>query len=126
MGRTWFAAGLLVSILLGCILLKNIVVAHTDTTSNLITQVSAYADAENYIDASQCCDEAIFYWQTHTRLLSSFLRHEDSGAVEIGLQQLKSFTETGQRESILACCAELLAQMEHIQDNERALLYNIL
>ena len=126
MARTWFACILLAAILLGCLSITWLVDKHTDAAAEIISQAADAAEREKFEEALNTCEKVILYWEEHVALLSSFLRHEDSGSVETQLQQLRSFAQSESKESFLAACAQLTAQMEHIRDSERPLLENIL
>ena len=126
MGKCVFAICLLLSILAGCLGITALVDKHTNQAVSYIEAANNAAKQKDFTRALEFCESTISYWKDHNTLLSSFLRHEDSGAIELGLQQLKAFAESESAESFHATCAELVAQMEHIKENERPLLRNVL
>ena len=126
MTRTWLAVSILIAMLLGCMTITFLVDKHTQEATQYLQNAWNAAENKDFKSALKWSEKAIDHWKGQDSFLSSFLRHEDSGAVEMELQQLKSFAQSQSAESFCATCAQLIAQMEHIRNNERALLRNIL
>lgn len=124
--RTWFAAAVLLTIPLLCLWSGSAVCRCVDELTAPLSEVAANAESENYPEAAEAAQDAKALWLSHADLLGALLRHDEADSVESGLCALIQYANVGDKDEVLAHCAELLQQIEHIRQMELPLLKNIL
>ena len=126
MKRTWFAIGLLIFILSGCIATMQIIQRHTKAAVDYINTAAEAMENENYTLAVSSCEKAISYWNDNQFSLNAFLRHDETGAVETGLTKLLKYAQLQNKNDFLILCAEVKQRLRHIRDAEFPGIHNIL
>ena len=124
--RTWIAVTVLLTIPLLCWWSGSAVFRCVDELAAPLNEVASFAEADNYADAAAAANKAKNLWVSHAGLLGALLRHDEADGVESGLSALVQYAKAGDKDEILAHCAELLQQVEHIRQMELPLLKNVL
>ena len=124
--RIWFATAILLTIPLLSWWSGNAVCRCVDELSAPLNEVIAYTEAENFSAAADAAESAKCLWLSHADLLGALLRHDEADGVESGLASLIQYAKVGDKDDVLARCAELLQQIEHIRQMELPLWKNIM
>ena len=124
--RTWVAAAVMLTIPLLCLWSGGAVCRCVDELTAPLSEVVISAEADDYPAAAEAAESAKKLWLSHADLLGALLRHDEADGVESGLSALVQYANVGDKDEILAHCAELLQQVEHIRQMELPLLKNIL
>lgn len=124
--RTWFAAAVLLLLPLICLWTGGATCRCVDELAASLKETASAAKADDFSRAAEAAESAKKQWVSHADLLGALLRHDEADGVESGLAALVQFAETGDKDELLARCAELMQQIEHIRQMELPLLKNIL
>ena len=112
--------------------LSGLHVWHLDTftgqLSDLLTQAQEQVERENWDEATRLTHQVKNRWMNHERYLHITLRHADTDAIQISMDEALAFLEGGEKQpaEYAAVNARLLTQLGLLVEAEFPTLTNIL
>lgn len=100
----------------------------TEQLTALLTQAQEQVAQENWEEAAHLTHQARDRWMDHDRYLHITLRHTDTDAIQISMDEALAFLEGGEKQpaEYAAVNARLLAQLGLLVEAELPTLTNIL
>ena len=126
MKRLWIALSTLLLLFALCAAGKAAVTERVDGMLALLDQTKTAAAQGDLSSAATAAKDAEDYWLRNGVLLGSLLRHDEADSVSTQLAELRAYAENGDRGELLAVCAALTRQLEHIRGMESPLVQNVL
>ncbi len=100
----------------------------TGQLTDLLTQAQDQAAQENWTEAARLTRQAKDRWMEHNSYLHITLRHTDTDAIQISMDEALAFLEGGEKQpaEYAAVNARLLTQLELLVEAELPTLTNLL
>ena len=100
----------------------------TGQLTALLTQAQEQVERENWEEAARLTRQAKDRWMDHERYLHVTLRHADTDAVQISMDEALAFLEGGEKQpaEYAAVNARLLTQLNLLVEAELPTLTNLL
>ena len=100
----------------------------TEQLTALLTQAQEQVAQENWEEAAHLTHQARDRWMDHDRYLHITLRHTDTDAIQISMDEALAFLEGGEKQpaEYAAVNARLLTQLELLVEAELPTLTNLL
>ena len=100
----------------------------TEQLTTLLTQAQEQAGQENWDEAARLTRQAQTQWMDHEDYLHITLRHSDTDAIQISMEEALAFLEGGEKQpaEYAAANARLLTQLGLLVEAELPTLTNLM
>ena len=126
MKRIWIALAILLAILAGTLAHSFYLAGFTRNLTVLLEQAEVHAEQEDWETAAKLTQDAYDRWQKKDLYLHITLRHDETGAIHIGLQEVAEFIQCKEGGEYSAANARLIANLELMVEEEQLSLKNVL
>ena len=126
MKRIWLSLLLLAAILGGTLAHSRQLGALTDTLCGQLRQAAQAADRGHWPQAAALTDAAWQQWERRGFYLHAMLRHDSLDEIRTGFARARAYLDHQAPWELSAALAELVHQLELLQEAEQLTLQNVL
>ena len=126
MKRLWFALVLLAVLCAASLANSRYAQSLSDSLTSQLAQAHAFAQQDQWEDASRLTLQAHEEWQSHHFYLHTFMRHADTDQILRTFRSVLEYLEIRELDQYTAANADLVTQIQLLAEMEQASVVNIL